>query len=65
MNVARFFYAGQAGTAALSMEGSVFVRSVFETLAEHIHLILSAVEILPLELLADREYAALRHHLTR
>jgi len=34
-------------------------------LAERIDLILSALEILPLETPADRQYAALRHHLTR
>jgi len=34
-------------------------------LAERIDLILSTLEILPLETPADRQYAALRHHLTR
>jgi len=34
-------------------------------LAERIDLILSALEILPLEPPADRQYAALRHHFTR
>ena len=34
-------------------------------LAERIDLILSALEILPLEPPADRKYAVLRHHLTR
>jgi len=34
-------------------------------LAERIDLILSAVEILPLETPADHQYAAIRHHLTR
>lgn len=34
-------------------------------LAERINMILSALEILPLETPADRQYAALRHHLTR
>ena len=34
-------------------------------LAERIDLILSALEILPLETPADRQYAALRYHLTR
>ena len=34
-------------------------------LAERIDLILSALEILPLETPADRQYASLRHHLTR
>lgn len=36
-----------------------------EKLAERIDLILSALEILPMETPADRQYAALRHHLTR
>ena len=34
-------------------------------LAERIDLILSALEILPLETPADHHYAAIRHHLTR
>ena len=34
-------------------------------LAERIDLILSALEILPLETPVDRQYAAIRHHLTR
>ncbi|NNJ96419.1 MAG: type II toxin-antitoxin system VapC family toxin [Gammaproteobacteria bacterium] len=34
-------------------------------LAERIDLILSALEILPLETPADHRYAAIRHHLTR
>ena len=34
-------------------------------LAERINLILSALEILPLEMPADRQYAAIRHHLAR
>jgi len=34
-------------------------------LAERIDLILSALEILPLETPADRQYAAIRHHLSR
>jgi len=34
-------------------------------LAERIDLLLSALEILPLETPADRQYAAIRHHLTR
>lgn len=34
-------------------------------LAQRIHLILSALEILPLETPADQHYAALRHHLTQ
>jgi tRNA(fMet)-specific endonuclease VapC len=34
-------------------------------LAERIDLILSALEILPLETPADHQYASLRHHLTR
>lgn len=39
-------------------------KSSSATLAERVDLILSALEILPLEAPADREYAALRHHLT-
>ncbi len=34
-------------------------------LADRVDLILSALEILPLEVPADHRYAALRHHLTR
>lgn len=34
-------------------------------LSERIDLILSALEILPLETPADQQYAAIRHHLTR
>ena len=34
-------------------------------LAERIDMILSALEILPLETPADHQYAAIRHHLTR
>ncbi len=34
-------------------------------LAERINVILSALEILPLEAPADRQYAAIRHHLTQ
>ena len=34
-------------------------------LAERVDLILSALEILPLETPADHQYATLRHHLTR
>ncbi len=34
-------------------------------LADRVDLILSALEILPLEVPADHQYAALRHHLTR
>jgi tRNA(fMet)-specific endonuclease VapC len=41
------------------------LKSTSAKLSERIDLILSALEILPLELPADREYAALRHHLTR
>jgi len=40
-------------------------KSNSKKLAERIDLILSALEILPLEPPADRQYAALRHHLTR
>ena len=39
-------------------------RSNSAKLAERIDLILSALEILPLEIPADHQYAALRHHLT-
>jgi tRNA(fMet)-specific endonuclease VapC len=39
-------------------------RSNSAKLAERIDLILSALEILPLETPADHQYAALRHHLT-
>ena len=41
------------------------LKSTSAKLAERIDLILSALEVLPLEIPADREYAALRHHLTR
>ncbi|MGV0034568.1 MAG: type II toxin-antitoxin system VapC family toxin [Candidatus Azotimanducaceae bacterium WSBS_2022_MAG_OTU7] len=41
------------------------MKSNAEKLAERVDLILSALEILPLETPADREYAALRHHLSR
>ncbi len=34
-------------------------------LAERINIILSALDILPLETPADHQYAAIRHHLTR
>ena len=34
-------------------------------LADRVDLILSALEILPLEVPADHQYASLRHHLTR
>jgi tRNA(fMet)-specific endonuclease VapC len=40
-------------------------RSNSAKLAERIDLVLSALEILPLETPADRQYASLRHHLTR
>jgi len=40
-------------------------KSNSEKLIDRIDLILSALEILPLEVPADHEYAALRHHLTR
>ena len=40
-------------------------KSNSEKLAERIDLILSALEILPLETPADHQYAAIRHHLTR
>ena len=41
------------------------LKSTSAKLVERIDLILSALEVLPLEIPADREYAALRHHLTR
>ena len=34
-------------------------------LADHVDRLLSALEVLPLEAPADRQYAELRHHLTR
>ena len=40
------------------------IKSNSAKLAERIDLILSALEILPLETPADRQYAVLRHHLT-
>ena len=40
-------------------------KSSSTKLAERINLILSALEILPLETPADRQYAAIRHHLAR
>ncbi len=41
------------------------IKSNSARLAQRIELILSALEILPLEAPADRQYATLRHHLTR
>ena len=41
------------------------IKSNSAKLAERIDMILSALEILPLETPADRQYASLRHHLTR
>ena len=41
------------------------IKSNSATLAERIDLILSALEILPLETPADHQYASLLHHLTR
>ena len=41
------------------------IKSNSAKLAERVDLILSALEILPLEAPADHHYAALRHHLTR
>jgi tRNA(fMet)-specific endonuclease VapC len=40
-------------------------KSESKKLAERLDLILSALEILPLEVPADRHYGGLRHHLTR
>lgn len=41
------------------------IKSNSAKLAERIDMILSALEILPLETPADHQYASLRHHLTR
>ena len=41
------------------------IKSNSAKLAERIDLILSALEVLPLEAPADHQYASLRHHLTR
>lgn len=41
------------------------IKSNSEKLADRIDLILSALEILPLETPTDYQYASLRHHLTR
>jgi tRNA(fMet)-specific endonuclease VapC len=41
------------------------VKSGSKKLADRVDLILSALEILPLEVPADRHYGELRHHLTR
>ena len=41
------------------------IKSNSAKLAERVDLILSALEILPLETPADHQYAALRHHLAR
>ena len=41
------------------------VKSNSAKLAERVDMILSALEILPLETPADHQYASLRHHLTR
>tara|TARA_R110002049_G_scaffold308150_1_gene511108 strand:+ start:4759 stop:5172 length:414 start_codon:yes stop_codon:yes gene_type:complete len=41
------------------------IKSNSAKLAERVNLILSALEILPLETPADHQYASLRHHLTR
>ena len=41
------------------------IRSNSAKLAERVDLILSALEILPLETPADHQYAAIRHHLAR
>ncbi|MDT8319642.1 MAG: type II toxin-antitoxin system VapC family toxin [Xanthomonadales bacterium] len=40
------------------------IKSNSAKIAERIDIILSALEILPLETPADRQYASLRHHLT-
>ena len=41
------------------------IKSNSAKLAERIDMILSALEVLPLETPADQQYASLRHHLTR
>ena len=41
------------------------IKSNSAKLAERIDMILSALEILPLETPADQQYASIRHHLTR
>lgn len=41
------------------------VKSGSRRLAERVRLILSAIEILPFDSPADREYAVIRNHLTR
>ena len=41
------------------------IKSNSAKLAERVDLILSALEILPLETPVDHQYASLRHHLTR
>nr|MBS0021309.1 type II toxin-antitoxin system VapC family toxin [Gammaproteobacteria bacterium] len=41
------------------------IKSNSAKVAERVDLILSALEILPLEIPADHQYASLRHHLTR
>ncbi len=41
------------------------IKSNSAKLAERIELILSALEIMPLETPTDHQYASLRHHLTR
>jgi tRNA(fMet)-specific endonuclease VapC len=40
-------------------------KSGSKPLAERVELLLSALEILPLEVPADRHYGKIRHHLTR
>jgi len=40
-------------------------KSGSNKLYERVDVLLSAIEVLPLELPADRQYAELRHHLTR
>ena len=41
------------------------LKSTSAKLSERVDLVLSALEILPLDIPADRDYAALRHHLAR
>lgn len=40
-------------------------QSQSKTIGDRVDLILSAIEVLPLELPADHHYAHIRHHLTR
>ena len=61
--------AGEATVCASNIVASELrygaIKSNSVKLAERIDMILSALEILPLETPAERQYASLRHHLTR